>query len=503
MGQASQRTAVAEQAIDTRATALLALRAGVDALLERVLPSAWSPAGGGWQEHWPDAPLAGFYASCDGLIALAGARHFVALDFEPMVERVLSQHLTPFVTPHLTALDDRAERERAKVLTTTMKLAKYLQAYGAAGCPRTASPAAEAVARLLLDEGRRLKTGWSYVLGGTTPAIVPTMEAVLGLRASGLGDDAVTGAACDALAAIDWNAQLQGTWKMKDFAVWFIAITELNLAPRQVSRREIARCLTTLIGSDEAFQHPHWFHRFMNPRADEDDYYSANVTLHLAGAILRLVDRGLISDMYLRLVDSVTLPVASALKRGGIFQTTDKLYFWENAQALFLLIRYLQMREKMDNLATSLTPGMFVSPRYFTTTRFAYDPKLVTILMPFGPEWASDVYAAYAATVKAAKLKPWRADEEYTDDVIIQTIWRRINEARFIIADCTGRNPNVFYELGIAHTIGKPVFICAQDRNDIPFDVSAIRSTIYKVTPSGIEKLKKELARFIEEIKKS
>jgi hypothetical protein len=479
---------------------LLALGAGVDTLLKRVLPSAWSPTGGGWQEHWPDAPRAGFYASCDGLIALARARAFVPLDFESITAQVLSQHLTPFVTGNVTPPDERAEHERAVVLTTTMKLAKYLQAYGAAGRPAAALRPAKFVARTLLREGRRLKTGWSYVLGDPKPAVVPTMEAVLGLRAAGLEDEAVTGAACDALAAIDWRAQLKGgAWTITDFVMWPVAITELSLIPRRLSRKDIAQCMTRVIGSDEAFQHAHWFRRFVNRRADTNDYYSANVTLLLASAVLRLVAADVLNDMYIRLTDSVVVQVATGLATNGVFQTTDKVYFWENAQALFLLDRYL---ETMESIAMPVSSGLFVSPRYFTTTRFAYDPKLATILMPFGADWASDVYTAFADTVKAAKFKAWRADEEHTDDVIIQTIWRRINESRFVIADCTGRNPNVFYELGIAHTIGKPVFICAQERNDIPFDVSAIRSTVYKVTPTGIGKLKSELAHFIEEVKK-
>jgi hypothetical protein len=38
-------------------------------------------------------------------------------------------------------------------------------------------------------------------------------------------------------------------------------------------------------------------------------------------------------------------------------------------------------------------------------------------------------------------------------------VWNSIYSSSIIIADCTGRNPNVFYELGIAHTLGKPVIL--------------------------------------------
>ena len=82
----------------------------------------------------------------------------------------------------------------------------------------------------------------------------------------------------------------------------------------------------------------------------------------------------------------------------------------------------------------------------------------------------------------------------------MQTIWEHINKARFIIADCTGRNPNVFYELGIAHTIGKKVFLCAQKRKDFPFDISAIRSYEYGILPNQIRKLRKELTAFVDSL---
>ena len=73
-----------------------------------------------------------------------------------------------------------------------------------------------------------------------------------------------------------------------------------------------------------------------------------------------------------------------------------------------------------------------------------------------------------------------RADEIYSNGPIIEDIWRLINEARVIVADMTERNPNVFYEVGLAHAIGKDVVLLAQDVNDIPFDLRHLRTIIYK-----------------------
>jgi len=65
-------------------------------------------------------------------------------------------------------------------------------------------------------------------------------------------------------------------------------------------------------------------------------------------------------------------------------------------------------------------------------------------------------------------------------------IWEAICAARIIVADCTGRNPNVFYEAGLAHTVGKPVVLLTQNKDDIPFDLRHIRYIDYEFTPRGM-----------------
>ena len=55
-----------------------------------------------------------------------------------------------------------------------------------------------------------------------------------------------------------------------------------------------------------------------------------------------------------------------------------------------------------------------------------------------------------------------------------------LTHARVVVADLTGRNPNVFYELGIAHQQVKPVIQLAQRLADVPFDVRHLRTVIYR-----------------------
>ena len=74
-------------------------------------------------------------------------------------------------------------------------------------------------------------------------------------------------------------------------------------------------------------------------------------------------------------------------------------------------------------------------------------------------------------------------------DDIINLIWR----ARVVIADLSSKNPNVFYETGIAHTLGREVIQIAQSTEDIPFDLRAIRSQIYLNNGEGLERLKEQV----------
>ena len=101
------------------------------------------------------------------------------------------------------------------------------------------------------------------------------------------------------------------------------------------------------------------------------------------------------------------------------------------------------------------------------------------VLMPFGPEWADEVYEAIRTACDGKFRSISRADE-HTGLVVMQDIWLAIQRAELIIADLTGKNANVFYELGIAHTLGRRTILLSQNRGDIPFDVGGMRHILYK-----------------------
>lgn len=90
-----------------------------------------------------------------------------------------------------------------------------------------------------------------------------------------------------------------------------------------------------------------------------------------------------------------------------------------------------------------------------------------------------------------------RADDLCNSSVIMNDIWSLINNSDIIICDCTGKNPNVFYELGIAHAIGKNVICITQHTEDIPFDIKQIRYIKYDYTPRGMKEFEQKLEQYM------
>lgn len=133
----------------------------------------------------------------------------------------------------------------------------------------------------------------------------------------------------------------------------------------------------------------------------------------------------------------------------------------------------------------------------FHERRFVFDKKLVFVLMPFSEPWSDRVWEKLEEIIQSKSLRAERADNRY-GFIITEDIWTGIMEARLIICDTTGWNPNVFYELGIAHTLGKPVILLTQPTHHLPFDTQGLRHLIYTDNPDGMRKLEEELPKWIE-----
>ena len=131
-------------------------------------------------------------------------------------------------------------------------------------------------------------------------------------------------------------------------------------------------------------------------------------------------------------------------------------------------------------------------PRFEESRRAGDYPK-VFVVMPFKQDLRAVFDDHIKVAVERAGLTCARADDLFGAESIIREIWSFIRHARVVIADCTGRNPNVFYEIGIAHTIGLPVILITQNLDDVPFDLRHERVIVYAYTPPGVKALEHAL----------
>lgn len=130
------------------------------------------------------------------------------------------------------------------------------------------------------------------------------------------------------------------------------------------------------------------------------------------------------------------------------------------------------------------------------------DEKLCFIVMPFGNEELNIVYEDFIKPPieNVCNLTCERGDDVFGSNVIMDDITKSIQRAKIIVADLTGRNPNVFYEVGIAHTLNKTVLLLAQSIDDVPFDLRHRRVLLYEYSPRGCKKLENDIPKHIKSL---
>ncbi len=124
------------------------------------------------------------------------------------------------------------------------------------------------------------------------------------------------------------------------------------------------------------------------------------------------------------------------------------------------------------------------------------------VLMPFG-EWYDRYYKdVYIPATHEAGFEPVRADGLFSTGTVVEQIWEQIKRAKVLLADLSDKNANVFYELGLAHAIGKPVVLVTGCLDDVPFDLRHLRVVIYDVrVPNWGDLLKSGIATYLKAAK--
>ncbi len=157
--------------------------------------------------------------------------------------------------------------------------------------------------------------------------------------------------------------------------------------------------------------------------------------------------------------------------------------------------------DEIENYLSSKTPNAseFISavpkervitfaPTAFEIPKAGVDSDLASVMMPFDAAFTK-VYEAIRKACKATRFRPERADNVWEHSTIIQDVFELIFTSKVVIVDFTHRNPNVMYETGIAHALGKIVIPISQSIDDVPFDTRHHRVLKYLPNAEGLEAL--------------
>lgn len=136
-------------------------------------------------------------------------------------------------------------------------------------------------------------------------------------------------------------------------------------------------------------------------------------------------------------------------------------------------------------------------PKVFEVPTCKQDPNLIAVMMPFDREF-SCVSEAIKDAAKSLSLECKRADDIWEASTIVQDIFNLIFKSSIVICDFSTKNPNVLYETGIAHLMGRNVIIITQSIDDIPFDLKQYRVLKYRSSKEGLEELRIKLAERIK-----
>ena len=125
---------------------------------------------------------------------------------------------------------------------------------------------------------------------------------------------------------------------------------------------------------------------------------------------------------------------------------------------------------------------------------------MVSVMMPFKKEF-DNVLKAIKAACSEVDMECYRVDDIWNNSVVIHDIFELSYCSSIVIADFSGKKPNVFYESGIAHTLGKNVIPITQNIDDVPFDLGHHRVFKYLNNNEGLQELKNILKKRLKVLK--
>lgn len=148
--------------------------------------------------------------------------------------------------------------------------------------------------------------------------------------------------------------------------------------------------------------------------------------------------------------------------------------------------------ENPNTLGEGIHSSITCRPEVFRRPEEGVDEEQVAVMMPFSVNFRPTYDAIRRACIRVG-LRAVRADDIWEEATFIQDIFKIIYCSRIIIVDYSTKNPNVMYETGIAHTLGRQVVPITQSIEHVPSDLRHHRALFYLPNVEGLENLEDAL----------
>ena len=133
---------------------------------------------------------------------------------------------------------------------------------------------------------------------------------------------------------------------------------------------------------------------------------------------------------------------------------------------------------------SKLSEGFDIVKKPQVKTTAKGDSKNVFVLMPFEDQFQTIYHNVIKPLIESLGYSVSKADQDLRIGSVIEQIQESIRNSFLIIADVSGKNSNVFYEIGFSHGLKREVLVITQNEDDIPFDISHIRHFKYAYNPN-------------------
>lgn len=159
-------------------------------------------------------------------------------------------------------------------------------------------------------------------------------------------------------------------------------------------------------------------------------------------------------------------------------------FLWDNLG----LSKYTPQHTRSEQRSAFSSSNSVERKSVFLQNKFRIQPRTCLVFMPLEAYWSDALWMHLQQTLRSIGWDSHRAGALYAQNIVDDT-WQAVNEAEVLLADLTYKHPDVFYKLGMAHTLGKKVILITQHARDLPPDFQRFPYVVYDNNIHGLQRL--------------